>query len=93
MEGKQVDKSAVMVSSHGRLTPYNDQNPVQIQKVNNLMESNSNNGEDDAAIYVEKRDNARSNERSRNDTIPEEATISMDDLQTDGNEAQKNYTQ
>ena len=41
-----------MLSSDGRLTPYNDQESAQVSKVNNLVDSGEEE-EDDSAAYIE----------------------------------------
>ena len=80
------------MSSDGRLTPYNDQ--PDFQKINNLVDQNDGcsgfSEEDDDAAYIESKRNIQmKNERSRNDTIPEEATISLEDINSDPQTAQK----
>ena len=46
------------------------------------MDDNSGGEEDDDAAYIDNRRGLPNAERSRNDTIPEEPTISLEDLQS-----------
>lgn len=69
-----------MISSERSLTPYNDQEPEKVQKVNNLVGSHSDFEDEDTAVYIDNKHSKPSVERSRNDTIPEEPTISLEDI-------------
>ena len=54
--------------------------------MNNLVDSNSGfeDEEDEDAAYIDNKRNAHmNNERSRNGTIPEEPTISLEDINSD----------
>ena len=71
------------MSSDRSLTPYNDQEPEKL--MNNLVGSQSEFEDDDTAVYIDNKNNKPSFERSRNDTIPEEPTISLEDISSQKN--------
>lgn len=74
-----------MISSDRSLTPYNDQEPEKLQKVNNLVGSNSDFEDEEEAVYIDNKQSKQGVERSRNDTIPEEPTISLEDINSQNN--------
>lgn len=71
------------MSSDRSLTPYNDQEPEKL--MNNLVGSHSELEDEDTAVYIDNKNNKPSFERSRNDTIPEEPTISLEDISSQKN--------
>ena len=55
------------------------------------MDSNSGGEEDDDAAYIDNKRGQPNHERSRNDTIPEEPTISLEDIHSQSQKANNNF--